>query len=198
MSCMMVSRKETTCRTFSGDSQLSLDKSSFCMDPLHDLLWRCALLFSSFKSSSHSNCFFLHSFAPSESLITAHSALKVDMRDVKELTPHLRDLAFTEPLLPVYPGSSTTRAHLALHMLGTSCQASTLTFMNDPLYFVACLDTLTTAHGLNMIVQQDECEKQTSSKVYAKEDFSVVNRFESEFIKRKKYRYFHKIFVLGL
>ena len=123
MSCMMVSRKETTCRTFSGDSQLSLDKSSFCMDPLHDLLWRCALLFSSFKSSSHSNCFFLHSFAPSESLITAHSALKVDMRDVKELTPHLRDLAFTEPLLPVYPGSSTTRAHLALHMLGTPCQA---------------------------------------------------------------------------
>ena len=53
MSCLMVSRKETTCRTFSGDSQLSLDKSSLCMDPLHDLLWRCAPLFSSFLSSLH-------------------------------------------------------------------------------------------------------------------------------------------------
>ena len=36
-----------------------------------------------------------------------------------------------------------------------------------------------------MIVQQDECEKQTSSKVYAKEEVFVVNRFESESINEK-------------
>ncbi len=43
-----------------------------------------------------------------------------------------------------------------------------------------CLDTLTTAQQLNLTVVEEEKEKRVSTKVYTKEDFSVVNRFESK------------------
>ena len=38
-----------------------------------------------------------------------------------------------------------------------------------------------TAQQLGLSVYEEEAEKQTSSKVYTKEDYSVVNRFESEY-----------------
>lgn len=43
-----------------------------------------------------------------------------------------------------------------------------------------CLDTLTTAQQLGLSVFEEEKEKHTTSKVYSKEDYSIVNRFESK------------------
>jgi E3 ubiquitin-protein ligase MYCBP2 len=42
-----------------------------------------------------------------------------------------------------------------------------------------CLDTLTIARQLKMEVLEEAKEKTAQAKVYTKEDYSVVNRFES-------------------
>ena len=43
-----------------------------------------------------------------------------------------------------------------------------------------CLDTVTTAQQLSLTVFEEEKEKQATTKVYTKEDFATVNRFESK------------------
>lgn len=48
--------------------------------------------------------------------------------------------------------------------------------------FVGCLDTLATMQDLKMGVASTEEETQAVMKVYSKEDYSVVNRFESMYI----------------
>ncbi|XP_035248710.1 E3 ubiquitin-protein ligase MYCBP2 isoform X4 [Anguilla anguilla] len=65
-----------------------------------------------------------------------------------------------ELALPSGPHATTTRSHGALHILG-------------------CLDTLAAMQDLKMGVASTEEETQAVLKVYSKEDYSVVNRFES-------------------
>ncbi|XP_062862089.1 E3 ubiquitin-protein ligase MYCBP2 isoform X8 [Trichomycterus rosablanca] len=65
-----------------------------------------------------------------------------------------------ELALPSGSHATTTRSHGALHVLG-------------------CLDTLATMQELKMGVANAEEETQAVMKVYSKEDYSVVNRFES-------------------
>ncbi|XP_071991479.1 E3 ubiquitin-protein ligase MYCBP2 isoform X7 [Engystomops pustulosus] len=65
-----------------------------------------------------------------------------------------------ELALPTGQKAVTTRSHAALHILG-------------------CLDTLAAMQDLKMGVSSTEEETQSVLKVYSKEDYSVVNRFES-------------------
>ncbi|XP_058885300.1 E3 ubiquitin-protein ligase MYCBP2 isoform X3 [Acipenser ruthenus] len=65
-----------------------------------------------------------------------------------------------ELALPTGSTATTTRSHGALHILG-------------------CLDTLSAMQELKMGVASTEEETQAVMKVYSKEDYSVVNRFES-------------------
>lgn len=63
--------------------------------------------------------------------------------------------------LPVIPTCFVTRSQAAMHLL-------------------ACLDTLTQAQDENLlIVEENECNQSTHSKVYSREDFATVSRFES-------------------
>ncbi|XP_014476553.1 PREDICTED: E3 ubiquitin-protein ligase MYCBP2 isoform X5 [Dinoponera quadriceps] len=63
--------------------------------------------------------------------------------------------------LPVVPTCFVTRSQAAMHLL-------------------ACLDTLTQAQDENLsIVEENECNQSTHSKVYSREDFATVSRFES-------------------
>lgn len=48
--------------------------------------------------------------------------------------------------------------------------------------FLGCLDTLAAMQDLKMGVASTEEETQAVMKVYSKEDYSVVNRFESMYI----------------
>nr|CAD7200761.1 unnamed protein product [Timema douglasi] len=66
-----------------------------------------------------------------------------------------------EMALPVVPGCFVTRSQAALHLL-------------------SCLDTLTQAQELRIVVQEESEERpQGCGKVYSREDFSAVTRFES-------------------
>lgn len=49
-------------------------------------------------------------------------------------------------------------------------------------WFVGCLDVLTMAQQANLTVVEETKEKQATSKVYTKDDLTMVNRFESEYI----------------
>ena len=44
----------------------------------------------------------------------------------------------------------------------------------------ACLDTVTTVQQLGLTVSEDETEKQPQTKVFTKDDFSLVSRFDSK------------------
>ncbi|XP_062580615.1 E3 ubiquitin-protein ligase MYCBP2-like [Saccostrea cucullata] len=97
----------------------------------------------------------LWSYLPSSHEVTCYNCLASEART---LTPC--DLFKPELAVPVRTGCNTTRSHCALHMLG-------------------CLDVLTMAQKANLTVVEETKEKQTTSKVYTKDDFTVVNRFES-------------------
>lgn len=49
-------------------------------------------------------------------------------------------------------------------------------------FLLGCLDTLAAMQDLKMGVANTEEETQAVMKVYSKEDYSVVNRFESMYI----------------
>lgn len=66
-----------------------------------------------------------------------------------------------------------------------SCSKHAHTFV----WFVGCLDVLTMAQQANLTVVEETKEKQATSKVYTKDDFTMVNRFESEYIKSESFMY---------
>ena len=61
--------------------------------------------------------------------------------------------------VPTNGGSAISRSHAAIHLL-------------------AVLDTLNLAHDLNVKVSEDDVKK-SDAVTYSREDYSVVNRFES-------------------
>lgn len=96
----------------------------------------------------------LWSYLPSNHEVSCFNCLASESRALT------CDLFEPELAVPVRTGCSTTRSHCALHMLG-------------------CLDVLTMAQQANLTVVEETKEKQATSKVYTKDDFTMVNRFES-------------------
>ncbi|KAK1123904.1 hypothetical protein K0M31_006934 [Melipona bicolor] len=67
--------------------------------------------------------------------------------------------------LPVVSNCFVTRSQAAMHLLG-------------------CLDTLAQAQNENFtVIEENECNQSTHGKVYSREDFVTVNRFESAYKK---------------
>ncbi|XP_051563854.1 E3 ubiquitin-protein ligase MYCBP2 isoform X5 [Myxocyprinus asiaticus] len=100
-------------------------------------------------------------FLPSTREMCCYNAVIADARvppasDIQALCSILSP----ELALPSGSHATTTRSHGALHILG-------------------CLDTLAAMQELKMGVANAEEETQAVMKVYSKEDYSVVNRFES-------------------
>ena len=60
----------------------------------------------------------IDSFSPSTGVITGYSVLQPELRDLRQLQPQLCDFTSAEPMVAVNPGSHSSRAHLALHLLG--------------------------------------------------------------------------------
>ncbi|XP_016393835.1 E3 ubiquitin-protein ligase MYCBP2 isoform X10 [Sinocyclocheilus rhinocerous] len=100
-------------------------------------------------------------FLPSTREMCCYNAVIADARvptasDIQALCSILSP----ELALPSGSHTTTTRSNGALHILG-------------------CLDTLAVMQELKMGVASAEEETQAVMKVYSKEDYSVVNRFES-------------------
>ncbi|EDL00496.1 pam, highwire, rpm 1, isoform CRA_a [Mus musculus] len=100
-------------------------------------------------------------FRPSTRELWCYNAVVADAR-LPSATDMQSRCSILSPELALPTGSRalTTRSHAALHILG-------------------CLDTLAAMQDLKMGIASTEEETQAVMKVYSKEDYSVVNRFES-------------------
>ncbi|XP_023654220.2 E3 ubiquitin-protein ligase MYCBP2 isoform X4 [Paramormyrops kingsleyae] len=100
-------------------------------------------------------------FLPATREMWCYHAVMADARLSPTPGPQVRcSILSPELALPSGPHATTTRSHGALHVLG-------------------CLDTLAAMQELKVGVANTEEETQAVMKVYSKEDYSVVNRFES-------------------
>ncbi|KAK6172343.1 hypothetical protein SNE40_016020 [Patella caerulea] len=139
MKCLMISKVDGGCKSFSGNEQVDLSQQAVCLDPVNDVLWG-------------------YSSATQE--LQCYNVLSTDARDLRLIDQGYCHIFSPELAVPTRMGCKASRSHCALHILG-------------------CLDTLTIARQLNIQVAEETKEKQTTTKVYSKEDFSVLNRFES-------------------
>ncbi|KAL4230611.1 E3 ubiquitin-protein ligase mycbp2 [Mactra antiquata] len=102
----------------------------------------------------------LWSFCSETNNIDCYNVIAAEARSVKPDDKSLCVLFNPELSVPIIGGAEATRSHCALHVLG-------------------CLDTLTIAIHNNLTVLEESKEKASTSKIYNKDDFSVVNRFEN-------------------
>ncbi|XP_006639089.2 E3 ubiquitin-protein ligase MYCBP2 isoform X17 [Lepisosteus oculatus] len=100
-------------------------------------------------------------FLPASREMWCYNAVIADVRMPSATDIQSRcSILSPELALPTGSCATTTRSHGALHILG-------------------CLDTLAAMQELKMGIASTEEETQAVMKVYSKEDYSVVNRFES-------------------
>ncbi|XP_043286736.1 E3 ubiquitin-protein ligase MYCBP2 isoform X2 [Venturia canescens] len=90
--------------------------------------------------------------------ISPHNIISTEARTIADL-----DASILSPglALPVVQNCFVTRTQAAMHLLG-------------------CLDTLTQAQDEKLtIVEENECTNSTHDKIYSREDYSTVSRFEN-------------------
>ena len=75
----------------------------------------------------------------------------------------------------------SSKTYLCMYQLMSTQVILSVYCLSHLLFIIlASLDTLASAIQLNLTVYEEEKEKQNTHKVYTKEDFNVVNRFESK------------------
>ncbi|XP_042905925.1 E3 ubiquitin-protein ligase MYCBP2 isoform X1 [Parasteatoda tepidariorum] len=151
---LVISKSDGSCRSFSSVDQLELKDYSVCLDSVYNVLW---------------------SFCPSNQRISLYNICITELQNLssppgklatsstmsnKDFEPSLPKILSPEHMLPFKHGIPISRAHAALNILSS-------------------LDTLTSAQEQNLQVLNDDRKHQNLSKVYSKEDFSIVNRFDS-------------------
>ncbi|XP_055726871.1 E3 ubiquitin-protein ligase MYCBP2 isoform X19 [Salvelinus fontinalis] len=138
--CLLINKLDGSCHTFNDSEQEDLRGFGLCLDPVYNVIWR---------------------FQPASKEMWCYNAVIADGRVPSATNLEARcSILSPELALPDGDHASTTRSHVALHILG-------------------CLDTLAAMPELKMGVASTEEETQAVMKVYSKEDYSVVNRFES-------------------
>lgn len=102
--------------------------------------------------------FFHFSYTPATAEVTCYNIIQPSSRSIPTLPPSSCILS-SELVLPSNNDMHVSRSHCALHML-------------------ASLDTLTAGNEAGMVVVEAEKERQSIARVYTKEDFNTVTRFE--------------------
>ncbi|XP_069950165.1 E3 ubiquitin-protein ligase MYCBP2 isoform X3 [Cherax quadricarinatus] len=139
--CLVISRSDGQCRSFSTQDQICFTGHTICLDPVYNVLW------------SYDNCCQdVHCYN-----IVAAEAQRLTNGGLQD---GLRDLLSPELSLPILPEYQVSRAQVALHML-------------------SCIDTVTWAHEHGLTVVEDDPQTIATVRVYTREDFTPVNRFES-------------------
>ncbi|XP_060809498.1 E3 ubiquitin-protein ligase MYCBP2 [Amyelois transitella] len=184
--CITISRKDTSCLSWTGPEQVDFVNTVACIDPLYDVIWsyqpqmrvmKCynILAYDSTKSQRCASNTIDPYSADADYEYPNYGTMKrledfknletFDLKSDNEKT--VDNVALTnvsvlnqELAIPSARGHAVTRMHVALHLLG-------------------CLDSLTYAHDTKL--NQSESKRENSSSPIApiKEDFLTVNRFES-------------------
>ncbi|KAG1690691.1 E3 ubiquitin-protein ligase MYCBP2 [Nymphon striatum] len=99
----------------------------------------------------------LWSFNPSRNRISCYNVIS---GEIKSPNSSFSLILKPELAVPSHPGHEISCTHVALHLL-------------------CCLDTVSLTQDYPPIIQEQEAEKKAIIKPLTREDFSVVNRFES-------------------
>ncbi|XP_035719406.1 E3 ubiquitin-protein ligase MYCBP2-like isoform X2 [Vespa mandarinia] len=135
--CLVISKRDGTCNSYSGNDQVDFSNYAACLDPLYNVIW---------------------TFNPVNNEISLYNIISTEARTISGLEASILSPGLA---LPVVPTCFVTRSQAAMHLL-------------------ACLDTLTQAQDENLtIVEENECDQSTHGKVYSREDFATVSRFEN-------------------
>lgn len=98
------------------------------------------------------------SFNPANNETNCYNVISTEARSIAGLETSILS---PELALPIVANCFVTRSQAALHLLG-------------------CLDTLTQAQDEKLVVAEEhECAQTSQGKVYSREDFVTVSRFES-------------------
>ncbi|XP_034942184.1 E3 ubiquitin-protein ligase MYCBP2-like [Chelonus insularis] len=97
-------------------------------------------------------------FNPSTSEISPHNIITTEARSIPNLSASILSPALA---LPVVSSCFVTRTQAAMHLL-------------------SCLDTLTQAQNEKLsVIEENELNQSNHDKIYSREDFMTVNRFEN-------------------
>ncbi|KAK4016037.1 hypothetical protein OUZ56_031000 [Daphnia magna] len=148
---LVISRNDGQCRSFSGQEQVNFANTILTWDPVYNMLW------SFCKSTS-----VMRGYNVFASGLTHPSYGESLFPVLNEREPvHVADIFRPALSLPVVCSTKITQTQAALHLL-------------------CCLDTLTRCQQIPVKeVANQDTQKTLVNRCYTKEDFSVVNRFES-------------------
>lgn len=162
---LIINRRDGACSSFKGRDHIDFSSKAVCLDAIYNVLW-------SFNPANLELC--CYNIIASE--IESKNAIQLSdqsiLTNVQTVTSYEENTictsfnlsAFLSPelALPVTTNCHITRLQAAIHLL-------------------CCLDTLTTAHDLQLSSMKEEVEdrQMVSEKQYSREDFQIVNRFES-------------------
>ncbi|KAK9891452.1 hypothetical protein WA026_014685 [Henosepilachna vigintioctopunctata] len=160
-SCLVINKRDGNCNSFKAKDQMSFCGKAICLDPIYNVLW-------SYNPQNHEiECFNIIS-----SELTSKNSNKLEMRQLSNPTKTIdnskdKNFNITSVLSP----------ELALPLV-TNCY---VTRFQAAINLLCCLDTLTVAHDLQMAAVKEEIDdrQMVTGKQYCKEDYQVVNRFES-------------------
>ncbi|XP_046440285.1 E3 ubiquitin-protein ligase MYCBP2-like isoform X2 [Daphnia pulex] len=148
---LVINRNDGQCRSFSGTEQANFANTILTWDPVYSILWSFCKSTSMVRGYNVFASGLVHPSYGSSLLSVMKEQESVDVADI--FRPALT--------LPVVPSSKVTQTQAALHLL-------------------CCLDSLTRCQQIPIkeITNQDP-HKSLVNRCFTKEDFSVVNRFES-------------------
>ncbi|XP_064637403.1 E3 ubiquitin-protein ligase MYCBP2-like isoform X3 [Lineus longissimus] len=92
--CLIISKQDGTCKSFSSHDQADLSNQSVCLDPFFDVLW---------------------SYNPKKRHILCYNLLRCEVREAR---PSIDQIVSPELAVPCKPGTITSRSNCALYLLG--------------------------------------------------------------------------------
>ena len=105
------------------------------------------------------------SYEPTKHELQCHNIIAADLKFRPDPPNKVPEILQSDLAIPCTSFGSISRSHAALFLL-------------------ACLDTLSNAGTTSVALKSDSNDKHVINRQFTKEDYSVVNRFESEFIEK--------------
>lgn len=164
---LIINRRDGVCNSFKGKDHVDFSNKIVCLDTIYNVLW-------SFDSASLQVCCYNIIASEIDTKKSIHTSDQTVLTNVETITNSDEN---TEPSFISFAIGAILSAELSLPIT-TKCH---VTRLQAAIHLLSCLDTLTTAHDLQISSMKEEVEdrQMVSEKQYSREDFQVVNRFES-------------------
>lgn len=164
---LIINKRDGACNSFKGKDHVDFSNKVVCLDAVYNVLW-------SFNPTNLQLCCYNTIASEIDTKNTVHTSDQNVLTDVQTVTSFEEIL---EPFFTSFKISAILSPQLALPVTSNYH----VTRLQAAIHLLSCLDTLTTAHDLQLSSMKEEVEDRqlVSEKQYSREDFQVVNRFES-------------------